>query len=167
MKNIIFYGNDNYFWTYSTPNLAIPNKETLLSSKKRQLDAIRPTAENKPRGILDSLTSISNHMLIQAEQIQTESEEITRELPRIHLIRYDSNRLYEIQSLEHTNITPYSMLDYNVSAIIIEFGNNHFFFQIRNNDNCCLSDLNKKSTYLLAMVITILPRLNIFARGYV
>jgi hypothetical protein len=126
MKNIAFYGNDNLFWTYSTPNLAIPNKETLLGSKKQQQTLgddliIRPNTENtKSLGILDSLTNISSKLLLEAEEIQTESDEITKELPRIHLIKFDqaTSRLYEVFSFEYANITPYSMLHYNVRPLI-------------------------------------------------
>jgi hypothetical protein len=130
MKNIAFYGNDNLFWTYSTPNLAIPNKETLLGSKKQHQTLggdliIRPNTENtKSLGILDSLTNISSQLLLEAEEIQTESDEITKELPRIHLIKFDQakSRLYEVFSFEHANITPYSMLHYNEQKRILLIG---------------------------------------------
>lgn len=165
MKNIVFNGNDDLFWTYSTPNLTIPNKETLLASKKQQQTLgedliIRPSTDGtKSLGFLDSLTNISSKLLSEAEEIETESDEITKELPRIHFIKFDrsTSRLYELYSLDQSNITPYSMMDYNVGTFVPI---NRLFKPIltrRNKNEFCCSDPSRKLTYSIAPTMKICP----------
>jgi hypothetical protein len=118
MRNITFIAESDYFWTISTPNLAIPKKGSFLTASKQQ-DLIQKK-DTKPLGILESLSSISSQLLIQAEHVQTEHDEISKELPRIHLIQFEnmSNRLFELISIEYDYIIANSMMGYNVSITI-------------------------------------------------